>query len=411
MARRNKSRARPTPTRSSQDSLSVEDVLAARRRRQRWSIPIGVVLLSVGLIYLATRESADSLYRKAKAVYATNPPASLALVEQSIARAAGNAPAAQVLRCRLYGRASQWDEALGYFDLIPHIEDAPADELTALGIEAMEAQQSYLARLALQRAGEITSPDQQTALERLAVLELSIGRTEAAWKVLERLKVLDAQNPTAAIIAGRILREERNPSGAEAQFQIAMENCQVPHACHLARRGRAAALLDLGDVALARRLWDQRDATQETPEDLLLLATLQRLEGAPGAALNTLSQLSPQDQNGEQAALLLGVCHLDLGDFQAAQKTLRGLIARNPYHKEAYHKLALSQQRLGLAEEARKNLLRSQELIGLADRILDLKSRLQTDSGDAALRTELADLYEKAGDFAVARRWRATLKR
>lgn len=194
----------------------------AAARRRRWTIPLGLVLIVIGLVLLWRRETPEQLYRQARAAFPADIRRADRLLERSIDLAGGNYPEAQVLRCRVLGHAGRWLEASGCFTTMADPSLAPAADLIALADEAQPAGATVLARLALQAAADHAGPQQTAALERLARLEQEQGDMAAALHAAERLERLDARNPVAAVVTARVAQQRGQPAAAVEAYRRAL---------------------------------------------------------------------------------------------------------------------------------------------------------------------------------------------
>jgi len=409
--RKNRSRdKRPAPLAS--PAPSGASIGKSSAGRQRWTIPIGIVIVAAGLVLVFRRESPDSLYRSARSLLPRNRAKAVETLELSISRGGGDVPAAQVLRCRLYGATGRWVEAAGYFSTIPHPERAPIDELLALEAEARGAGQMLLSRLALQKGAELAREGQAAALEQLAQLELSTDHPEGARDAALQLRKLAPENPVASLVLGRLSQEARVPGLAADEFRQALARCSDPGLCDEARRGLISVLLSMGDAAEARTVWAAAPGgASPSADDLVLEATLFRLEGEPTEAARVIESLPAASREREDVLFLEGLCRLDLGRNEEAARLLTSVVDRNTYHKEAHHKLGLALQRLGERDRARRHYDRSRELTTMSLRILELEERLVQSPDARDLAAELAGLYEATGQASRANRLRQQLSR
>ncbi len=374
-------------------------------RRQRWTIPLGIVAIGIGAVILWNRDSPETLYRQAREVFRSDAALCDELLARGIDRSGGDFPAAQVLRCRLMGRAGQWVEALGYFSTIEQPQRAPGDELIMLGGEARAAGAVVLARLAFAAASDGEGEFRQAALERLAALEQELGRLDTAREAAGRLLELDPGNAIAAFVTARIELADLNPAGAADWYERSIQTTTSPELRNSARRELIGVRLDLGDAAAARAEWNSLAASGSLSDaDQLFLADLLRLEGEARAAVDLIESLPAAIRMSERALLIAGLARLDLDEPQAAVDALLRVLQYNPAHKEAHFKVGTAYRRLGNDEVAETHFARNQELTEYAVQILDLRGRLAKTPDQPELIAELARLYRLTGRNELADR-------
>ncbi|MCA9207898.1 MAG: hypothetical protein KDA55_06060, partial [Planctomycetales bacterium] len=84
------------------------------------------------------------------------------------------------------------------------------------------------------------------------------------------------------------------------------------------------------------------------------------------------------------AKMLLGVVHLDLGEYELAAKQLAVVVADQPENKEAHFKLALALGRLGRTSEAAHHFAINQRLVQASQAVLERRG----DKEEAVRREE-----------------------
>ena len=85
---------------------------------------------------------------------------------------------------------------------------------------------------------------------------------------------------------------------------------------------------------------------------------------------------------------------MDRQDYPAAIRDLQGLLEQQPWNQRAHYKLSQCFARLGRDADAKTQLLESQRLLALSQRILELQSREKLSSEEVQ---ELVQSLQETG--------------
>jgi Tfp pilus assembly protein PilF len=212
--------------------------------------------------------------------------------------------------------------------------------------------------LRLARQATVVSPNFGFAWERLAELEFSFGRTDAALADLNRSLVLAPLNAQALALKGFVLSAENNPRAARGWFDRAIA---ADAALGNAWLGRGLARIRLGDSRGGR-------------EDLLVAAAL-------------------EPQRAELRSYL-GKAYTAAGDDVHATRELALAKKLDPNDPTAWLYSALLDQQDNQINDAIRDLEKSQSL---NDNRSVYRSQLLLDQDSAVRSANLAGIYKDAG--------------
>ncbi|MCA9222861.1 MAG: tetratricopeptide repeat protein [Planctomycetales bacterium] len=144
-------------------------------------------------------------------------------------------------------------------------------------------------------------------------------------------------------------------------------------------------LIEAEDTSAARTQFEYlRTIGADGRVPKLQLAYLLRLEGRFEDARRLLGEVLDASPDSVAAKMLLGVVHLDLGEYELAAKQLAEVVADQPENKEAHFKLALALGRLGRTSEAARHFAINQRLVQASQAVLERRG----DKDEAVRREE-----------------------
>ncbi len=291
--------------------------------------------------------------------------------EATLATLAEAEPAGRIQR--LAGSLRRLIAAVRREEYLPAQEPQLASEFLASAYyEQSRAvpEESLKRALTLSRQAVALSPKFGFAWERVAELEFSFGRNEAALEALEESLKLSGRNAQTLALKGFVLAAQGRSREAITWFDQALA---VDSALGNAWLGRGLCRIRLGDAAGGC-------------EDLLVAAALE-----PRRA---------------ELRSYLGKATGAAGDFPQAVKELQLAKKLDPNDPTAWLYSALLNQQHNRINEAIRDLERSQEL---NDNRSVYRSRLLLDQDQAVRSASLAAIYQDAGlaDVAVREAARA----
>ncbi|HEV2269395.1 MAG TPA: tetratricopeptide repeat protein [Steroidobacteraceae bacterium] len=251
--------------------------------------------------------------------------------------------------------ASHRAPAQGEMALQSFIGADPDDSRLRLALGAL-FERSGAAQQALQTYEEIVQrdvdgPDALAARDRIAAIDLSQGRNEAAADEVAKVLAKDPGNDAALIIRGNFDLAAGQPTAAVTDLRAVLRDEPGLVAVHglLAR-----ALLASGDTALAE---DQLQAViQSAPEDSatrLELAQIYTRAHAPDRAVTVLEQGVQQLPSNGPLREALVRAYLATGDFKSAGAQADSMTAALPHSGAGPYLeglIALAQKRYAPAE-------------------------------------------------------------
>lgn len=352
------------------------------------------------------------LCQKAERLLTEDPKQAESLLIESIERADGDYPKAQILLARVLGAKGQWIEAAGSYALIKDPARCPVEHLLAFAEESQQAGQGYLADLCLKVISE--QPDVLETPQRERVVHLRMARSEwqAAREQAEKLIATDADHPLPILVNARFHKYQGEFPDAVREFERYLAHPGEKPDEVSAREELAGVLIDLGEHQRAREeLEHLQSAGPLSVSAQITDISLLRLEGRPEEALEHVESLLKQHPDHAAALLLRGTLRLDLGETQAAISDLKRALELNPYRTEAHFKLGTALVKIGQPEEAEYHFQKSQALTRASVRILELEPKLAAHPDQPDLLNELSELYREVGREADATRLERYLRR
>ncbi len=369
---------------------------------KRLGLSLLIILLLTGLWWYGVRPL--MLVRQARAILTTDPQTAAGLLEDAVASSLTSQRDAEVLWTRALVRSGQGEEALGCFSLIQAPELAEAGGLLDLANDAMQAQLTLLAVLALEAIPH-TSPRRSDALSGLVHIKQLYGEHAAALKLAAEWTQLQPQNPAPWL--ARALTHEQQLSFTEATQNyrefLARENAPVQRSEGL--RSLVRLLILLGEREEARQLQDELSRLQTTLAvvDHFHEAQLRRLEGNIDGAWREIEQVLEADASDLNARELRGTLAMDRHEYARAATDFEAILKQQSWNKAAHYKLAQTLAKLGREAESASHFAENRRLLQLSTRILDLRNKPDRTADETA---ELIHAMEQTGLTAAAERLR-----
>ncbi len=389
----------------------VEDGLLSFWRSQSKRLVVLVCALVAGLTLLLShlQRRPQRLYEQAQTLIATDLGRAEQLLESAIASAGRDFPEAKFLLCRVLAAQRRWDEALGAFGDIDDKSNLEPSLLVQFAGQARAANAPLLMQLAL-RAARQPGPELPDVLRHLIRMDIDAGRLELALDECRELLALAPEDGVAWRILGTIHLKQKEPLAAEKAFLRALPLIALPEEVFTVRQHLIEALLDSGKTEHAReQLSILRETGSLSDEMKLQEAYLDRLDGRFDAGIETLQTLLQTqlvEQQKMRVHMLLGLLWLDKSEPENAASSLETVVARQPFNKEAHHKLAQAYHQAGQPEKARVHSEIAQKLTEQAVELLDKVEQLRADPRNSSLRKRVGDLYELLGQRGQAARVR-----
>jgi tetratricopeptide (TPR) repeat protein len=285
------------------------------------------------------------------------------------------------LKLHNYGKAGAFFKKATELD--PHHSDAQiqmAQLLAATGDKEMEAEAEQRARSVL-----ATSPDNEAALNALALIELALGQQDDGQKQLEAALQKFPKNLTlAANLAGIKLRQgdtkgavailkkaaaeapnSSKPSIALGRLYIRLHNFdeaerQFRRAVELDRND-SVTLMDLGGVQEIRQHPDQAEQTYQRVAALggkykHVHAAFLMGQGKVEEAVAEFEKIARQDRHDRAARSRLVAVYLNTGRVAAAQRILATALKQNPKDVDALYQRAESDIGTKEFEQAQRDI-------------------------------------------------------
>jgi len=351
-------------------------------------------------------ENSRQLYQQARELLPSDPGQADALLIRSIDAAGGNFPEAQLLRCRLLGAQGRWIEALGGFTLIADTSKCPAEELAGLAQEAAAANELLLA----EKAGDAAvqqKPQREEWLRPLVSVKYRLKKFDDLLKLTRQWSEASPGNPQPWEITAQTCKEMMRMQEAIDAYREAIQRTTDREQILRFRGDLLNLLIDAGDVEGARAEMDILLAAPPVTDKLRTRhAHLLRLEGDSPAALREIEEVLKTSPDSIAALMLHGILLLDEGQVEPAAADLERVVRADRYNKEAHYKLAQAYLRLNQPEKAQPHLEQSERLTEMSIEILNLIGKAKEDPDNAAIRSQIAKLYEQIGQPELAAQWR-----
>ena len=362
---------------------------------------LGALVYFVARVYLPAALLKDAIATSGKSLFEAEK-----LVTQAIEQAGGSYPEAEVFRAQLFAASGRGDEALGQFSLIKSPGRLPAKQLIDLGLVAMKNQESLLAEKAFLNVSA-ESEHYPSVLRSLIQIHLEMGRDDTAKSECERLLQLEPNDPIGWQILGTIALNRKELAEAEKAFRTCLQHSKDGQQLRKTREDLIQIKIDQGDIAGARKELTAlaKESGDFSPRAIIEDAYVLRMEGNPKKAIELLNPLADRDDAFQMRVLFLrGLLYADNGQDDEAVEDLAAVTKRQPWHKEAHHKLSVILAKLGNTKLADEHRQRADELTNLALELLNATTELAKNPSDSTLRSRVAMLYDQLGQPEQAQR-------
>ena len=335
------------------------------------------------------------LVRQARSLLSSDPREAARLLEEAVVTSPRESPEAEVLWSRALVRAGDWEEAIGCFSQIQAPEQAPGAELLALAEDAIEFQVPLLATMSLE-AISASSLQRGPALERLITLKQHRGQDSEIMHLTSEWAELQPDNPSPWLIRAQVDERRLFLSHAATSYREALSRETDVDRRAKTLRSLIQLLIHLGECPEARTRSDELSGLPitVTPVDRLLDAQLRRVDGDVDGAWSLVQGVLDSEPRHAPALELRGTLAMDRQDYPAAIRDLQGLLEQQPWNQRAHYKLSQCFARLGRDADAKTQLLESQRLLALSQRILELQSREKLSSEEVQ---ELVQSLQETG--------------
>ena len=106
-----------------------------------------------------------------------------------------------------------------------------------------------------------------------------------------------------------------------------------------------------------------------------------------------------------EALLLSARIDLTEGRFDAAERSLRQILERDPHEVAARYQLGLVQRQAGDISGFEESMRLKDETQALIDRMIDLNQKVIDNPGDSELCQQISDVCQKLGKDKLAKTW------
>ena len=315
--------------------------------------------------------------------------------------APGTRERAKLLRARIAVERGEPESA------VPALNQVDPDGPNAAEYAFWKGRTLYAARQPLQAITWLVAavkrrPDDADAYRWLAAAAYDQGNRQTAVSSLEAVLRLQPEDSRAWRTLGLIFKEDVEYERARAAFEksLAFEQSQPSVRIELAE-----TLLKLGDVSGAERELEACRGRVPEARHAELLASCARVRG-------DLAGFRAAVESGLKAApghpgLLVQRAQIDLADGHPTEaiEHLDRAVAADPYRPESIYQRGVALNKLGRAEEARRDLTRADELNkGLAE-MSALNRQAEREPHDADVRYRLGRLCAELGKAELAASW------
>lgn len=305
------------------------------------------------------RTTPESLYRQAMAIKDTDPKQAQRLLLHGIALAGNEFPVANIALCELLVVDGQCIESLGSFGGIKDVNACDPNELYQLARAAMDNKCMLLAKLSAEAAATRPGDHQAGALQILAIALSAKQDWQFALQACNRWIEIVPGSGDAWSMKGDLLNKLLRPLPAVDAYNKALSlyPTQTPATLGI-RRSLINLLLAIGELEEARmQLNSIGESDRQSVELAVQEAKLLHLEGDLVAAKMAIDQVIMRcEANCIDAFFLRGLISFDLDDYDSCIADLQTVIAIEPNHKEAHHKLGRALLSIGQNDLAEYHL-------------------------------------------------------
>lgn len=285
-----------------------------------------------------------------KLALATRDPAvKIRRLQQAVAAAKGDFPAAEMQLCLTQAQANDWDQVstmIGTLDQSRYSADDLA-KLVEVAKLSLFAREWKIAEAVLQALPN--NPDQtEERLRMWCMLYGDTGRHRQLIETIERLTQIAPDEAAYWWSLAQTHEQLENTMAAIHAYESAIENDLPPAEQSQMQHRLVDHCIEAGDAAGARKhLDDLRAAGERGPRIDVYEARLCHLEGHPDQALKPLEAALRELGEIPEALRLRGILNLELGHLEQSAADLKRVIELTPNDEIAFFKLAEAYRRMG----------------------------------------------------------------
>lgn len=398
------------------DGLSADPIRTPRSAARVWML-IAMILTLVGIVVILAiqlRPSPENQLAQALILETSDPHQSLHLLDACINASGGNAPIAQVVRCRVLLHLRRSDEAFASFQRIARPTEAGSDNLLRLAHAAHVAGNLPFAQRVFEMAGPAALSNPVVLREWIDVVYQQEDRTETIRLCREYAKLVPEES-FPWLVSASIHHENNSGSLAIDDYREALRRKLPDAEAARVRFQLVSLLMERGDIPEARQHCDLllKASVDANSNELVAIINAELLfrEGNFEKSTEVVETLLKKNPNSLVALMIRGFLKFESGKFPEAIEDLRGVVQKDPYNQRAHYKLGQALQKTQQTEAAAIHFQRSEELVKLSSEIMVVSNLLANQPGDRSLRQKLAELNEQRGNVREAARWRKQVAR
>lgn len=320
----------------------------------------------------------------------------------------GNADLASLLRAEVYYARKRPDQALAECN---KIKDQGPIRVRGAAL----AGKCLLELGALAEADRVFSfvlsedPNHVDAHRGLASIAYDLGQMNRAIAHLEQVIRLDPSDARPHRLLGEIMRLSDDNENAVAQYREALHirNGLSDSALDEVRFEIAFGLVQLKRHGEALAVLDEA-AAGGRPEPLYMVAL--RIEALRGVGKRreaiALADRAVAEHDEGPFYLVRGQLYLDEGNHAAAIPMLEKSVVISPHHYQSHFLLAQAYAGAGRTADAERSNAKAEDIRKQAELASNLAREAMARPWDAAVRLQLAKIYEGVGDSKSAAMWR-----
>ncbi len=398
------------------DGLSADPIRTPRSAARVWML-IAMILTLVGIVVILAiqlRPSPENQLAQALILETSDPHQSLHLLDACINASGGNAPIAQVVRCRVLLLLRRSEEAFASFQRIARPTEAGSDNLLRLAHAAHVAGNLPFAQRVFEMAGPAALSNPVVLREWIDVVYQQEDRTETIRLCREYAKLVPEES-FPWLVSASIHHENNSGSLAIDDYREALRRKLPDAEAARVRFQLVSLLMERGDIPEARQHCDLllKASVDANSNELVAIINAELLfrEGNFEKSTEVVETLLKKNPNSLVALMIRGFLKFESGKFPEAIEDLRGVVQKDPYNQRAHYKLGQALQKTQQTEAAAIHFQRSEELVKLSSEIMVVSNLLANQPGDRSLRQKLAELNEQRGNVREAARWRKQVAR
>lgn len=398
------------------DGLSADPIRTPRSAARVWML-IAMILTLVGIVVILAiqlRPSPENRLAQALILETSDPHQSLHLLDACINASGGNAPIAQVVRCRVLLLLRRSEEAFASFQRIARPTEAGSDNLLRLAHAAHVAGNLPFAQRVFEMAGPAALSNPVVLREWIDVVYQQEDRTETIRLCREYAKLVPEES-FPWLVSASIHHENNSGSLAIDDYREALRRKLPDAEAARVRFQLVSLLMERGDIPEARQHCDLllKASVDANSNELVAIINAELLfrEGNFEKSTEVVETLLKKNPNSLVALMIRGFLKFESGKFPEAIEDLRGVVQKDPFNQRAHYKLGQALQKTQQTEAAAIHFQRSEELVKLSSEIMVVSNLLANQPGDRSLRQKLAELNEQRGNVREAARWRKQVAR